>query len=213
MDQNRFDGLTRALGTGASRRHLGRALAGGGLAALLSSPVAPLPVGAKKKKRHKKRKTTQIEPKLDPQPTPATPSCTPNCADRSCGNDGCGGSCGTCGSDQVCRGGTCCVPEPRSATCGGRCGTWTNNCGQPVVCSTCPAGQQCLSNGSCAVVCSVNGDCPSGGGCSNPSVEGVRHCVVGPLQPYVACPSTADCPPDSHCQDIGFGGVCITLRS
>ena len=33
----------------------------------------------------------------------AEPVCTPNCQDRECGDDGCGGSCGTCnGSNMVC---------------------------------------------------------------------------------------------------------------
>lgn len=38
------------------------------------------------------------------------PACVPDCSTRSCGDDGCGGSCGTCGSGQLC--------EP-DGTCGG----------------------------------------------------------------------------------------------
>lgn len=41
-------------------------------------------------------------------------ACTPNCADKECGNDGCGGSCGTCQSSQTCQNNQCisaCVPE------------------------------------------------------------------------------------------------------
>ena len=33
--------------------------------------------------------------------------CVPNCAGKSCGDDGCGGSCGTCGSTYTCSSGTC----------------------------------------------------------------------------------------------------------
>jgi hypothetical protein len=170
-------------------------VAGGGLGALLGSVFGALDVAAKKKRRKKRTKK----------------ACRPNCADRVCGNDGCGGSCGTCGTNQVCHGGTCCVPESRGATCAGRCGTWTNNCGQPVTCSTCSTGQTCLSNGSFAIVCTGNTDCSGGCGCSNPSVEGPSHCISGPLQPFVPCAGTVDCPPGAHCQDIGFGGVCISV--
>ncbi|HJL19869.1 MAG TPA: polysaccharide lyase family 1 protein [Sandaracinaceae bacterium LLY-WYZ-13_1] len=35
------------------------------------------------------------------------PSCMPDCAGRSCGGDGCGGRCGTCGPDMACDGGAC----------------------------------------------------------------------------------------------------------
>jgi hypothetical protein len=73
------------------------------------------------------------------------------------------------------------------------------------------AGKKCLSNGSCAIVCAVNEDCPSTCGCSNPDIDGARHCIAGALQPYVMCTSTAKCPRGSHCQDLGFGGVCIKL--
>ena len=48
----------------------------------------------------------------DPPPT----TCTPDCLARECGPDGCGGTCGTCGADQVCNGvgncqGTAWAPE------------------------------------------------------------------------------------------------------
>jgi len=33
--------------------------------------------------------------------------CTPNCAGKQCGDDGCGGSCGTCENGKVCVGGIC----------------------------------------------------------------------------------------------------------
>ena len=36
-----------------------------------------------------------------------TCSCTPDCVDKQCGPDGCGGTCGQCGPDQVCISGVC----------------------------------------------------------------------------------------------------------
>jgi hypothetical protein len=50
--------------------------------------------------------------------------CVPNCKPGSCGDDGCGGLCGSCGDDSVCVDGFCAVaPEPNcvvvaSLTCG-----------------------------------------------------------------------------------------------
>jgi hypothetical protein len=33
--------------------------------------------------------------------------CTPDCTNKNCGDDGCGGSCGTCGENTICSSGTC----------------------------------------------------------------------------------------------------------
>jgi hypothetical protein len=198
VDRNQFDVFTKSLGEATSRRGLVRGLAGGGIAAALAGRFEAIGVEARQKRAKKPKKKVQAR-------------CRPNCSERSCGNDGCGGSCGVCGSNQVCHGGTCCVPESRGDTCAGRCGTWENNCGQPVTCNACAAGQQCLGNGSCAIVCTTNNDCTgSCNGCSNPSVEGEHHCIVGPLIPTVTCTTTDDCPPGSHCQNIGVP-VCISL--
>jgi hypothetical protein len=197
VNQTRFETATRSLTGLPSRRDVLRSLASAGLG--LGALRLPDAVAAKNKQKGKKRKKKVQQ------------RCMPNCTERTCGNDGCGGSCGACGPTQVCHGGTCCVPESRGATCAGRCGTWTNTCGQPVACASCAAGQQCLSNGSCAIVCAVNGDC-SGCGCSNPSVEGAQHCISDLVRPQVLCTSTTDCPPGSHCQDIGAASsVCISV--
>jgi hypothetical protein len=209
MDQDRFDGLTRALGAAASRRSIGRALAGGGLGALFAAMFGVRDSDAKKKRR-KKRKKQNI------QQLPA--GCAPNCADRSCGNDGCGGSCGECGGDQNCRGGSCCAPEPLNVTCAGRCGTWTNTCGQLVECPACAAGQQCLSNGSCAQICGPGTTCPSHClGCSLANTEGAMYCNSDSSTtcPTQRCSSTTDCPPGKQCllcqaEDRG-SGACFSL--
>ena len=42
-------------------------------------------------------------------------SCTPNCAGSTCGDDGCGGQCGTCGFGETCVAGIC-VDDGPSAT-------------------------------------------------------------------------------------------------
>ncbi len=42
--------------------------------------------------------------------------CTPNCSGKVCGDNGCGGSCGSCAAGQQCQLGSCVVP---GTTCGG----------------------------------------------------------------------------------------------
>ena len=103
MDAERIATLLCSLATGSSRRGL--------VAGLASNLLAVLPLvlrgedaAAKKNKRkRKKRKKTR---------------CSPNCSDRTCGNDGCGGSCGSCAANQTCGGGVC-VALPCGA--GGSC--------------------------------------------------------------------------------------------
>lgn len=71
-------------------------------------------------------------------------TCTPRCLkDKSeCGPNGCGGSCGECEEEKVCKQGKCvCLPA-----CGGKnCGA--DNCGGS--CGECPGGQVCSSGGIC----------------------------------------------------------------
>ncbi len=200
MNQTRFDALRRTLTSLPSRRDVVLSLAGAGFG--LGALALPDITEAKKKRRKKHKKPDTPKPKSPPPES----RCTPNCTDRACGNDGCGGSCGTCAAYQVCRGGTCCVPEAPSKTCAGRCGTWTNNCEQPVACPTCPSGHQCLSNGSCARVCAPGITCPSQcEGCSVPNTEGETYCVAGnhpAVCPTQECLSTSDCPTGKQCLDL-----------
>ena len=72
---------------------------------------------------------------------PSTDSqCTPDCEHRECGNDGCGGICGICGSGYSCRNGVCmegdCSPncngkECGTDGCGGICGVCYDKGGKP----------------------------------------------------------------------------------
>ncbi len=71
------------------------------------------------------------DPAADPPPAndpPANdppaedPVCTPNCDGKACGQDGCGGTCGLCGDDSICIGGTCkanddLAPAPDTGGC------------------------------------------------------------------------------------------------
>jgi hypothetical protein len=108
--------------------------------------------------------------------------CTPNCAGKTCGDDGCGGSCGACAVNQTCQGGTC-------------------------VCA-CPPDQVCLGNGSCATVCFGEG-CTGSCDCGELSAEGPQHCIPDDVEecadvPQV-CASTTDCPLGQYCQQANCG--------
>jgi hypothetical protein len=74
----------------------------------------------------------------------SNPVCTPSCSGRSCGPDGCGGTCGTCRTGTTCSGGSCvCVPQCSGKTCG------PDGCGG--TCGTCPGNATCSATGdSCA---------------------------------------------------------------
>ena len=67
--------------------------------------------------------------------------CTPNCAGKTCGPDGCGGSCGTCPGGQQCNPNGQCVPIP-ATSCAGRCGDYDAN-------DACQCDTDCFVFGDC----------------------------------------------------------------
>jgi hypothetical protein len=126
--------------------------------------------------------------------------CSPNCSGKVCGDDGCGGTCGTCPvAGQVCNKGVCCSPNCSGKVCG------DNGCGGS--CGTCPTPGQVCKNGICCTpnctgkVCGDDGcggscgTCPSGISCIN---NGTKCCAP-------VC--SGDCGPD------GCGGICGTCRT
>ena len=200
MDAKNFDAFTRFVTERPSRRGVLHALAGGGVAAMVGRRLGLTDIDAKNKggKKRKKKKTK----------SPPSATCTPKCGRKQCGDDGCGGSCGNCAAGQHCTSGTCCTPEPPAVTCAGRCGTVTSvkTCRQPVAC-TCPSGQECLGNGSCATVCGPGAVLCPASSCGNcaVSVEGANHCYTWNYCEGEACTSTAECPVGHHCQPTGCG--------
>jgi phosphate-induced protein 1 len=83
-------------------------------------------------------------------------SCTPNCTGKTCGSDGCGGSCGSCTAPQTCGGGGVAGQCGCTASCSGKtCGS--NGCGGS--CGTCSTGQVCTSGGACCTptTCAAHG--------------------------------------------------------
>lgn len=192
MNADRFAACLRTLPGVSSRRGILRVLSGLGMGSLRVPSDAAAKRKKKKKKKHKKKH----------------PTCSPLCDGKSCGDNGCGGSCGTCGSDEACQDGRCvCIPDSQATTCAGTCATRTNNCGQVVTCP-CQGGKTCLTNRSCADICSLTDPCPSGCICGGPSPEGPSHCVQQVSacdQIPQTCATTAACPTGQHCQSTACG--------
>jgi len=117
--------------------------------------------------------TTQDVPFSDAEAadTPSTPdvsTCVPSCQAKSCGDDGCGGSCGACPAGQACGGGQCgCTPDCAGKTCGddgcgGSCGSCDD--ANPCTIDACDEAQTCTHTEAalqpCASPpCAVNGAC------------------------------------------------------
>ena len=216
VDTNRLTAIIRSVSGLPSRREVLRGLigTGAGFGAIQLQTV---------RATHHHHKSHKKKPPQSPSPPPAPPTtpCTPHCGRKVCGDDGCGGSCGSCPSGQFCRSGTCCTPEPQTVTCTancgsgsgclGLCGTVTSigTCGQPVSCS-CPSGQVCLGNGGCGQVCQDFRDCPGATDCNrcDASADGTHHCTDTTSCTEPACTSTADCPVGTQCQvtNCGPGG-------
>ena len=114
-----------------------------------------------------------------PDVPPEIEACVPDCADRDCGSDGCGGSCGQCETSVTCLANGRCDGAIRCfVSCAGHCGT---SCS--VDCGSCPEGQYCS-----ATVCNP---CPD-------ACQG--HCA--PDSPECLCPGRS-------CGSDGFGGTCL----
>jgi hypothetical protein len=84
--------------------------------------------------------------------------CNLACAGKQCGNDGCGGVCGTCSFNQTCLDGQCkaaCTPTCTGKLCG------PDGCGG--LCGTCGPGQACTDLGICCMPACGGRQCGSDG--------------------------------------------------
>ena len=150
--------------------------------------------------------------------------CIPNCADKMCGNDGCGGSCGTCAQGQYCDAGLCiggseCGDVTYAGYCDGEVLVWCENgnlydadCGQLPGTYKClfaePPGQEagyyCVQQPDCTPDCAGKacGDDGCGGSCG--ACQQGESCIAGACAP-------GPCEPDCtalECGDDGCGGSC-----
>jgi len=129
----------------------------------------------------------------------ACPECTGSCKDKECGNDGCGGDCGSCAAGQACVAHQCVACED---TCGSKeCGP--NPCGQS--CGECGAGKVCKSGQcvECVPDCAGKQCGPDGCGGSCGECDATETCVAGVCK-FVCKP---DCT-DKECGSDGCGGNC-----
>ena len=75
------------------------------------------------------------------QPRECDFNCVPYCKNRNCGDDGCGGSCGTCPTGDKCLDGQCCHPNCEGKDCG------PDGCGGE--CGHCHDWEFCTDSGQC----------------------------------------------------------------
>jgi hypothetical protein len=190
MDADRFDALARSLSATPSRRGALRLLVGsafGGLVTLGDGDAdAHNALTACKKKSGKQKKKCLKKAKKHNASHTAARSCTPSCTGKTCGDNGCGGSCGTC------TGGTC----SQTGVCD--CGSGKELCRGACV-STCTSSQM-RPPGTCNDCCYVNGTARD---------VGLSTCVVtccsGHCNPSG---SGHECTGRAHCEECTFDEQC-----
>jgi hypothetical protein len=212
MDASNFDHLVRSWVETRSRRPLLGVLAGGAASMVGLTETS----GKRKKKRKvtlchngqtiivpKKKKGRYLRQGATAGKCAAT--CVRQCSRKSCGPDGCGGSCGNCPGDKTCQDGRCACPDG------------TLDCGVNDICvpidSQCCIDEQCISTpgqrclrGKCVVwqgTCSAGANsCASEVGCNATpgcacyvTTEGETRCGSGAGidPPCNVCTSSADC--------------------
>jgi len=119
--------------------------------------------------------------------------CTPDCTGRQCGDDGCGGSCGTCAYDEWCNDLGICVWECQPDCTGKECGP--DGCGGS--CGTCAPMQVCDATARCV----LPGNQQAGEPCDFDTVNvGAGECMTGlvclgvlPDPTIGACTTDGDC--------------------
>ncbi|MEC8023759.1 MAG: agmatine deiminase family protein [Myxococcota bacterium] len=121
-------------------------------------------------------------------------ACVPNCTNAICGDDGCGGSCGTCDSGQSCNAGQCvCVPACDGKVCG------SDGCGGS--CGDCTDGTSCNAVGQCVGQCvpACEGKACGADGCGG---------SCGTCAPEQSCNATGQCEAPTGCGEVTYEGFC-----
>ncbi len=78
-------------------------------------------------------------------------ACTPKCNGKNCGDNGCGGTCGACDSDETCNGASLCTPKSTAHAC--------------ATGATCDAGERCWCDSNGTFTCyALTGMCVTSGG-------------------------------------------------
>ena len=136
-----------------------------------------------------------VDTAVDPPDT-----CVATCAGKMCGDNGCGGSCGTCDAGQVCDAGAC-VDDGPVDPCGG---ITYEGCCDDLVLTWCEAGE--VMTIDCA-------EAPNPS-CGWAETQGYYNCgEVGPGPDEFPLECSASCVPSCEnmvCGDDGCGGICGT---
>jgi hypothetical protein len=164
VDGQQFDVWTRCLPAIVSRRRGLGLLAG--LGGLIASGAQS--TNARQGKKGKKKKKNKKDNGQQPPSPPPPGACVGDCTGKSCGDDGCGGSCGTCTGGKSCEGFTCVCPAGQ-ADSGGVCAVPPTCQGSDPVTLNCDANEECCSgfcvtfdfcaSSSAGQPCHVSGDC------------------------------------------------------
>jgi hypothetical protein len=76
----------------------------------------------------------------------ACQACTPDCTGKTCGDDGCGGSCGACDATRTCLSGLCACRPMDHKECVGNAAWWFDSCNvQGTLYQSCVDGRICTS--------------------------------------------------------------------
>ena len=140
-------------------------------------------------------------------PTPGPGACTPQCFGKACGDDGCGGTCGSCLEGYHCTNSGLCISDDCEPKCAGKiCGD--DECGG--TCGDCGPGMTCTAGGFCTNE-PCQGDC-IGKECGDDGCG--QSC--GACGPGATCSGSGMCIPENckadcfgkQCGDDGCGGQC-----
>lgn len=126
---------------------------------------------------------TPVQPPEDTTDAPADVTCQPDCADKVCGDDGCGGSCGECPAGTGCQEGVC---GCEFVACGELCCPEGQACFEDVCCTPDCTDKECGDNGcgglcnGCLDIMYDDGDTDTAFGYSNPPSSNPEKiaCVV-----------------------------------
>ena len=126
MSEHVFDAFTRLASAGMSRRGFSRALAGLAFGGIWFASLPSESADAKRGRKHRRKRRRN---KKDNQAINQSPACTASCGGAVCGDDGCGGSCGTCGAGQLCAQGRCVTGQGTCPAGADVCNGFTADCG------------------------------------------------------------------------------------
>jgi hypothetical protein len=168
------------------------------------------------------------------EPTPEKPECSPMCEERECGDNGCGGQCGSCKKPEMCdkSAGKCVACEGDDCPCSAKCerrSCGDDGCGG--VCGKCDEDEVCTAEGRCRRPTCGNGmvegaeECDGDEFCRDDCVRltpAQSTCMFGPgqaegeckkcgclqcTQEILDCYLSGDAARDAACRTIGDCGV------